>query len=269
MLACMTEVASAAWRDGMIEGLTRGLAFAAEEDLHGRALTRALVRRFNHATPAAYHRYVQTYLHQEELYGVEPKMLSFWQWRYLAADLAEIVEVAGLLGCAPGQLEEEARAALLLADSEPSTAPAHSLREHGAPGSSEPHFHDGLVDAYSFCWQVLHDRGLDGVEYCARVMDQLDLFWPADYKLYRQRMAHARRLVRDERPGCTTPEDEWPLDYGAWAELVCELSAEVDRCCMEGERLSRRRRELCRRLLCEEYEPLPSRDWSAPASLNV
>ncbi len=149
MLACRTEVASAAWRSGMIEGLSRGLALVAEEDLGDKALVHALVKRFNQLTPAAYRRYVQAYLHQGELYGIAPKLLSFWQWRYIAADLAEIVTVADLLGCAPGFWEEEARGALLLDDATPSSGPYQSLLQHGGPYHPEPHFHDGLVDAYA------------------------------------------------------------------------------------------------------------------------
>lgn len=269
MLACMTEVACAAWRDGMIDGLTRGLALAVDDDLRGAALQRRLVVLFNRATPAAYRRYVQTYLHQDDLYGVEPKMLSLWQWRYLAADLREIAAAADLLGCAPGVLEEEARSALLLGPDESSTEPYQSLLACGGPAGLEPTFQDGLADAFSLCWQLRHDRGLDGIDYCAGVMEYLELFWPADYKLYRCRMAHVRRLGRGEAHACATPEDDWPLEYGPWAELVCELAAEVDLCCARGERLSRRGRELSRRLLCEEYEPLPSRDWSLPESLKV
>ena len=116
MLACITEIQAPAWRAGMIEGLTRCHALAAREGLRGPALLRPIVRRFNELTPPAYHAYCAAYLHQGCLYGVMPKMLSFWQWRYLATDLYEIVQVAELLGCGPGRLEEEARAALLLDD---------------------------------------------------------------------------------------------------------------------------------------------------------
>jgi hypothetical protein len=127
MLACITEIESPAWRAGMIEGLTRCHALAASEGLRGPDLLRTVVRRFNALTPLAYHAYCTAYLHQGCLYGVMPKMLSFWQWRYLASDLAEIAQVTALLGCASGLQEEEARAALLLDDAVPGNAPYQSV----------------------------------------------------------------------------------------------------------------------------------------------
>ena len=268
MLACKTEVASAAWRDGLIEGLAYGLALAVDEDLRGKALQHAVIRQFNQLTPGGYHRYVQAYLHQGELYGVSAKMLSFWQWRYLAADLAEIVQVAELLDCPPGSLEEEARSALLLDAATRSSAPYQSLLEHGCPIDPDPQRHDGLVDALNLCWQFQHDGGLDGIEYCAAVMQYLDLFWPADYKLYRCRYAGAQRLSPTAQPGLRNHCAEAFLEYDAWCAAVAELTAEVECCAAACEPLSRRGRALSRRLLCEDNEPLPSRDWAPPESLE-
>ena len=156
----------------------------------------------------------------------------------------------------------------LLGDDTPSAAPYQSLLKQGGPVTTEPHYHDGLVDAYGFCWQLLHDGELDSIEYCAEIMQYLDIFWPADYKLYRRRFARARQLTPSVHAAPQTYGDEWPLEYGPWSELVCELNTELDRCAAAGERLSRRGREVSRLLLCEEYEPLPSCDWSLPQSLE-
>ena len=112
MLACITEVESRTWRDGMIEGLTRGYALAADDGLHGNGILRTVMQRFNQLTPPAYHSYITAYLHQDCIkYWIIPKMLSFWQWRTLASDLAEIAQVAELLGCTTGFRAEEVRCA--------------------------------------------------------------------------------------------------------------------------------------------------------------
>jgi hypothetical protein len=266
MLASMTEVASPAWRAGMIEGLAAGCALAAEEGLQGSALLRAVIQRFNHLTPRAYHAYTSAYLHQGELYGVMPKMLSFWQWRYLAADLAEIVQVAELLECPGSFLEEEARGALLLSAETPSTAPYASLLDFGAagpcPADPAPSYEDGLVDAYNLCWQLLYDGGLNRDEYVEDVMGYLDDFWPEDYRLYRARFDYRLRSAPDTGPAAhrNLPADR-PLTYRTWASAACELAAEIERCTAMGQLLSRKRVELSVRLLCQPGDPAPGLDW--------
>lgn len=253
MLACITEVQSPAWRAGMIEGLTRCHALAACDGLRGPNLLRTVIRRFHDLTPPAYHAYSTAYLHQGCLYGVVPKMLSFWQWRYLAADLAEIVQVAELLGCAPGRQEEEARTALLLDDGVPGTGPYQSLLDHGGPSGSDPHYVDGLVDAYNLCWEFQHDCLLDGDDYIAEALVYLGDFWPDDYKLYRERSS--------SQP-CPA------LEYGPWSALVGELATEIERCTAAGAPYTRKRVELSRRLLCRVDEPAPSLDWTLPPRLE-
>ncbi len=285
MLACITEIRSPAWRAGMIEGLTHCHTLAAGEGLRGANLLRTVIRRFNELTPAAYHAYCTAYLHQGCLYGVAPKLLSFWQWRYLAADLAEIVQVTELLGCAPGRQEEEARAALLLDDSAPGTGPYQSLRDHGGPTGAAPHYLDGLVDAYNLCWEFQYDCLLDGDDYIAEVLGYLEAFWPDDYKLYRERSGHhgaghgrdghAGRNEKRAAPllslalvGRSSPQPCPSLDYGPWSALVDELAAEITRCTAAGAPYSRKRVELSRRLLCRVDEPAPSLDWMLPPRLE-
>jgi hypothetical protein len=274
MLACITEIQSPAWRAGMIEGLTRCHALAAGEGLRGAELLRPVIRRFNELTPPAYHAYCTAYLHQSYC-GVMPKMLSFWQWRYLAIDLYEIVQVAELLGCGQGRLEEEARAALLLDDAVPGREPYQSLLNHGGPVGIDPQYHDGLVDAYNLCWEFQYDCSLDGDEYIAEVLAYLDAFWPDDYKIYRnrsgqdgcdgKRTAPLASLVLVGRSGSQPCP---PLEYGPWSALVDELAAEIARCTAAGAPFSRKRVELSRRLLCRVDEPAPSLDWTLPAKLE-
>jgi hypothetical protein len=268
----MTEVASPAWRDGMIEALTGGCSLAVEEGLHGSALLRAVIQRFNRLTPAAYHTYAGAYLHQGELYGVTPKMLSFWQWRYLAADLAEIVQVAELLGCEGGFLEEEARGALLLTASAPSTAPFASLLEFSAGTCLDdlaPSFADGLVDGYNLCWQLLYDGGLNGDEYTETLLTYLDAFWPEDYRLYRSRYEHFQRSVpRATATAHRSLQVDRPLPFRAWSDAARELAAEIDRCTAAGMLLSRKRVEVSRVLLCQPGDPAPSLDWTLPLRLE-
>ena len=275
MLACITEIQAPAWRAGMIEGLTRCHALAAREGLRGPALLRPIVRRFNELTPPAYHAYCAAYLHQGCLYGVMPKMLSFWQWRYLAADLAEITQVAELFGCAASRLEEEARTALLLEDVVPGTAPYQSLLDHGGPTGIEPQYHDGLVDAYNLCWEFQHDCCLDGDDYITEVLAYLDAFWPDDYKLYRERSGQDGHGATRTAPmaslalvGRCSPQP-WPLlEYGPWSALAGELAAEIERCTAAGAPFSRKRVELSRRLLCRVDEPAPSLGWTLPPKLE-
>ncbi len=275
MLACITEIQAPAWRAGMIEGLTRCHALAAGEGLRGPTLLRTIIRRFNELTPPAYHAYCTAYLHQGCLYGVKPKMLSFWQWRYLAADLTEIEQVAELLGCAAGRLEEEARAALLLDDTVSGTAPYQSLLEHGGPTGIDPQYHDGLVDAYNLCWEFQHDCCLDGDDYIAEVLAYLNAFWPDDYKVYRERtgqddcygkrtapLASLALVGRSSAQPCPT------LEYGPWSALVGELADEIVRCTAAGALFSCKRVELSRRLLCRVDEPAPSLDWTLPPKLE-
>lgn len=275
MLACITEIQSPAWRAGMIEGLTRCHALAAGEGLRGRALLRTVIRRFNELTPPAYHAYCTAYLHQGCLYGVPPKMLSFWQWRYLAADLAEIVQAAELLDCAASRLEEEARSALLLDDAVAGSAPYQSLLAHGGPTGTEPQYHDGLVDAYNLCWEFQHDCCMDGNDYIAEVLAYLDAFWPDDYKLYCERSGqdghggtHTAPLASLALVGRRGPQPCPPLEYGLWSALAGELAAEIERCTAAGAPFSRKRVELSRRLLCRVDEPAPSPAWTLPPKLE-
>jgi len=271
MLACITEIESPAWRAGMIEGLTRCHALAASEGLRGPDLLRTVVRRFNALTPLAYHAYCTAYLHQGCLYGVMPKMLSFWQWRYLAGDLAEIAQVTALLGCASGLQEEEARASLLLDDAVPGNAPYQSLLDHGGPAGTAPHYLDGLVDAYSLCWEFQYDYLLDGDILVAEVLEYLDIFWPDDYKLYRARSGDdhcAAPLFLRTLVGHSSPQLCPPLEYGLWCALVGELAAEIERCTAAGALFSRKRVDLSRRLLCRVDEPPASLDWAPPPRLE-
>jgi hypothetical protein len=278
MLACITEVESRAWRDGMIEGLTRGYALAADDGLRGNGILRTVMQRFNQLTPPAYHSYITAYLHQDCIkYGIIPKMLSFWQWRTLASDLAEIAQVAELLGCTTGFRAEEVRCALLLhaipgAEAEPDAAPYQSLLDHGGPADPEPHYLDGLVDAYNLCWQVVHDWGHDGVEYCDAVREYLEAFWPEDYMLYRQRCNRDRRpspaIPRAPIFAPSVPRLGAGLEYGPWSALVDELAAEIERCTAAGASLSRKRIDLSCRLLCRVDEPAPSLDWTLPPKLE-
>jgi hypothetical protein len=269
MLACITEVESPRWRDGMIEGLTRGYALAANDGLCGRELSAAVIHRFNRLTPPAYHNYVTAYLHQDSIqYGIIPKMLSFWQWRTLAADLGEIARVTELLCCSPGFQEEEVRCALLLDAAVPGDAPYQSLLDHGGPVDPAPHYQDGLVDAYSLCWQFLHDYDLDGVAYREQVMHYLCAFWPGDYKFYRYRCDSLRPSAPVSTGAGSTSCLCMPLEYGTWSTLVGELAAEIDRCTASGAALSRKRVELSRLLLCRVDEPAPSLDWSLPAKIE-
>lgn len=274
MLACFTEVDSTAWREGMIAGLTRGYALAIK-GLRGKDLLRVLIRRFNELTPPAYHAYVRAYLHQRDLYGVSPKMLSFWQWRYLAADLDEIVRVAELLGCDGGLQEEEARAALLLSPDVASPAPYASLVDHGGPTLNDPHHPhhlDGLVDAYNLCWQFVYEGGLDGDAYCGKILEYLDLFVPEDYKLYCERfyrLAQSLPAYAVAKPVAELAQGMRPtLTYRVWAALARELAVEIDRCTAAGAILSRKRVELSRLLLCAVNEPAPSLEWTLPPALE-
>jgi hypothetical protein len=189
-------------------------------------------------------------------------MLSFWQWRYLAADLAEIVQVAELLGCGGGLLEEEARAALLL-DAIAGGAPYESLVDHGGPTDPAPQYVDGLVDAYNLCWQLLHDWSLDGDDYCREVMKHLAAFWPDDYSLYR-----CRHSAMQQPSAARAADSSPPLEYGPWSALAGELAVEIERCIAAGATLSHKRVELSRRLLCRVDEPAPSLDWTLPPKLE-
>ncbi len=267
MLACIIEIESRAWRDGMIEGLTRGHALAAKDGLGGEALRTAITQRFNELTPPAYHSYIDAYQHQGYVPGVHIKLLSFWQWRTLAADLAEIAAVTELLGCTAGFQEEEARCALLLDDSVPGYVPYQSLVDHGGPADPAPHFLDGLIDGYNLCWQFLHDDRDSDEQYVESVMEYLDAFWPEDYKLYRY---HYERLRRPSPSASAAGNrrQQALLEYGPWSGLANDLAAEIERCTAAGEVLSRKWIALSRRLLLKVEEPAPSLEWSIPPRIE-
>ena len=251
----------------MIEGLTRGHALAAKDGLGGVKLTNAVMQRYYQLTPPAHHSYVDAYQHQDYYYGVIPQLLSFWQWRTLAADLAEITAVTELLGCTPGFQEEEVRCALLLGDAVPGRAPYQSLLDHGGQTDPAPHFLDGLIDGYDLCWQFLHDDGDSDEQYVESVMEYLEAFWPEDYKLYRYRYERMRR-PSPSAGAAGGRRQQALLEYGPWSALVTDLATEIERCTAAGEVLSRKWIALSRRLLWKVEEPVPSFAWTIPPKIE-
>src|SRR5262245_33511071 len=94
MLASKTELVSQLWRDGMIDGLTTGYALAASDGLHRRRLYFVLLRGFIRLAPRAYRRYLRAYARQGGSCDSRLPMLSFWQWRTDAANLAELAQIS-------------------------------------------------------------------------------------------------------------------------------------------------------------------------------
>jgi hypothetical protein len=125
------------------------------------------------------------------------------------------------------------------------------------------------VDAYNLCWQFVYEGGLDGDAYRGKLLEYLDLFVPEDYKLYCERFYRlAQSLPAYAVAAPARPEGLRPtLTCGAWAALVRELAAEIDRCTAAGAPLSRKRVELSRMLLLPVDEPAPSLAWTLPPEL--
>lgn len=268
MLASTLELESSQWREGMIEGLTASYALASGNGLQGRRLYFAMLRRFMRLAPGAYRRYLRTYTRLGRSGDSRGLLLSFWQWRSAAADLAELVQLSVMLGCSPGEQAEELRIALLLTAGEAGDGPYYSLRDHGCPLDAAPHRTDGLIDGYKLCSKLARDEALHDISFVDSLIEYLDALWPEDYRRYRYRYIRHVRASRAELAGQQATDSGPRLDYAAWSSAVRELRDEVDRCRGAGKAVSPRSLDLSRRLLCEPGEPLPTLAWTIVPKLQ-
>lgn len=252
----------------MIEGLTASYSLASGNGLHGRRLYFAMLRRFMRLAPRAYRRYLRTYTRMGRNGDGRGPLLSFWQWRSAAADLAELVQLSVMLGCSPGEQADELRITLLLAAGEPGDGPYSSLRDHGCPLDAAPHRNDGLIDGYKLCSKLARDEALHDISFIDSVIEYLDALWPEDYRRYRYRYIRHIRASRAELAGQQSPDWGPRLDYAAWSSAVQDLHDEVGRCRSAGKAVSPKSLDLSRRLLCEPGEPLPALAWTIVPKLQ-
>lgn len=266
MLACKTELYSAAWRHGMIDALTTGISLADSMGLRGSRLYLALLRRFTHLTPLAYRRYRRTYTLLGDAYHIYPEWLSFWQWRTRTADLAERVNLSALLNCPPGDQVVQLRRTLLLTGGDPNEGAHSSPAAHGVAAPNET---DGQIDGYQLCCRLMYADVLDGNCFVDAVIEYLDALWPEDYRRYRYRHAQLARQARLSQAEGRLDEPGPRLEYRHWSSLVRELHDEL-RCCRHaGSKANRRQRELGRLLLYQPCERPPVLDWTIPPKLQV
>jgi hypothetical protein len=269
MLACKTELYSAAWRQGMIDALTTGVSLVDASGLRGSRLYLALLRRFTHLAPPAYQRYRRTYALLGDAYHIYPERLGFWQWRTRAVDLAERVNLSALLSCPPGDQAVQLRRTLLLTGGDPNAGTYSSLATHGHACVALPNETDGQIDGYQLCCRLMYEDVLDGDCFVDAVIEYLDAFWPEDYRRYRYRYAQLARQACLSQVEGRLDEQGLRLEYRHWSSLVGELHDEIRRCRHAGSKASRRQRELSRLLLCQPRELPPGLDWTVPPKLQV
>jgi hypothetical protein len=262
MIACKTEYESRVWRDGMIEGLSEGLHLGSEYLHDGDRLYLELMRRIVKLVPRPYRRYVRAYYRQPLCPGIETKLLSYWQWRTCAAELAGVVQADAVLGRSSPTQEEELRSVLLLAPGEASAAPYQALLAACACTDPEPQQRDGLIDACFSCYARMHDDYLEGDEYFKAVSQDLYAWWPQDYFQY------ARRYFDLYTQGHGLIELGFPIRYPQWCDVVRDLQVEIARCQVNEEPSSPNRVQLQEWLLLQPQQGAPSLDWTMPAQFD-
>lgn len=268
MFASITELESPHWREGMIDGLSVGYSLATGNGLRGRRLHFALLRRFIQLAPRCYRRYLRAYSRLKSSHDSNTPLLSFWQWRSDAANLAELVLVGRMFDWPPGGKVDAFRRILLLDAGKPSDGPYNSLRAHSCPLDPAPQRHDGLIDGYRLCSKLARDESLHASSFVDSVIEYMDALWPEDYRRYRYRYIRNVRATRTELAGYRSTDLGPRLNYAAWSTAVHELHDEVSRCQITGKAVSPRSLDLTRRLLCEPGEPLPTLAWTIVPKLQ-
>jgi hypothetical protein len=204
LLACIDEVQTSAWREGMIAGISECLHLCTQKGLRRHRLYRAIEELSAQQTPAPYRHYLRVYSRQPFVDGIALKAVSHWQWRTCAIELAELLTAAELLDCPGGRREEELRSVLLLADDEPSTAPYAAVLAGGLPTDPQPLFLDGHVDGLLRSTETLISCDYDAADFAAAMLRDLNNLWPNDYVTYRARAA--RRAAAEKNQDRETAE---------------------------------------------------------------
>ncbi len=266
MLACNTECESPLWRDGMTEALNECIELAGKCRKDEDCLSRMLWRRIVKVAPEPYRRYMHAYYRQTFYPGIDTQLLSHWQWRTYAAELAELAGLAELLGAAaPGDQEEALRSALVLAPGEASTAPYQALLAAGESVDPAPQARDGRIDAAIYCSALVDEYALSLHEYTQDASRLMYWLWPQDYLRYTLRYFAYYRAHCSKGPCLRI--FPWPCDLAHWRRNVAALGAEMARCDAAGEGPSPQWRWLSEWLLLEPQDGLPSLDWHMPSTM--
>jgi hypothetical protein len=262
MLACTIEYESPNWRDGMSAGLSEGihLGFQYREDED--RLHYELLRRIVDVAPRPYRRYLRAYYRQPLYPGIETKLLSYWQWRTYAAELAGL---AVLPGCAPGDNEEALRSAVLLAPGEASAAPYQALLAADESVDPAPQTCDGYIDAAIYCSTLLDECDLTADEYTRAASELMSWLLPQDYLRYALRYIDRRAARQGQDSGAFYFPSPCRVQY--WRCNVEALAAEVARCDAAGEGKSQLWLDLVAWLLLEPQEGVPNPDWEMPPAM--
>jgi hypothetical protein len=246
---------------GLSEGIKLGWKYRQDENRLYLELKRGVVK----VAPRPYRRYMRAYYRQPLYPGIETKLLSYWQWRTYAAELAEVVATAATLGRAPGDQEDALRCSLLLAPEEPSKAPYQALLAAGESVDPAPQARDGRIDASLYCYTLVDESDLVGDEYIKAASKLMYWLWPQDYLRYAMRY-FARHFTR-HRQGPSPTCIPWPRSLEHWRSRVAALAAEMARCHAAGEGQSPLWLELAEWLLLEPQEGVPSPDWEMPLAM--
>ena len=196
MLACNTEYESPLWRDGMAGGLDAGIRLGSQFRQDEDRLHRELLRRIVETAPRPYRRYLRAYYRQPLYPGIETQLLSHWQWRTYAAELAALTGTA-----APGDREEVLRSALLLAPGEASAAPYQALLAADKSVDPAPQIGDGYIDAAIYCSTLVDKSDLTPDEYVSAAAELRYWLLPQDYLRYAQRYVAHRAVRLRQDPG--------------------------------------------------------------------
>jgi hypothetical protein len=226
LLACIDEVQTSAWREGMIAGLSECLHFYTQGRLRRHRLYRAIEELSAQQTPTPYRHYLRVYSRQPFVDGIALKAVSHWQWRTCAIELAELLTAAELLDCPGGRREEEVRSVLLLADDEPSTAPYSALVAAGLPTDQQPLFLDGHVDGLLRSAETLISCDYDAADFATAMLRDLNNLWPYDYVVYRDRAARLARAGESHEGEAAKPAEGRStkmLGYPEWCAAVRSL----------------------------------------------
>jgi len=260
MLACNIEFESPLWRDGMTAGLDAGILLGWQYRQDEDRLHRELLRGIVETAPRPYRRYLHAYSHQPLYPGIETQLLSHWQWRTYAAELAALAGTA-----APGDREEVLRSALLLAPGEASAAPYQALLAAEESVDPAPQFDDGYIDAAIYCSTLLDESDLTPDEYVRAAVELKCWLLPQDYLRHAQRYLADRAARRKQDP--RTYYFRSPCRPADWRANVAALAAEIARCEAAGEGRSKLWLDLVEWLHLEPQEGVPNPDWEMPPAM--
>ncbi|MFN8465624.1 MAG: hypothetical protein U0X20_08750 [Caldilineaceae bacterium] len=250
----------------MVEALNDCIELSGKCRKDEDCLSRMLRRRIMKVAPEPYRRYRLAYKRQPLYFPIETQLLSHWQWRTYAAELAELAGLAELFDTpAPGDQEEALRSALFLAPGEASTAPYQALLAAGESVDPAPQARDGNIDAAIYCAALLDECFLTVDEYKEDASLLMYWLWPQDYLRYSLRYFHHYHAHKGEENVVTF--FPWPRSLEEWRWNVAALAEEVARCEAAGEGPSPRWHWLSEWLLLTPQAGVPSLDWHMPPTM--